>query len=157
MLVALTNASAVVASITFGMLTDRFHVTTVILLSTFGATISVFLFWGLATAMPLLCVFSVVYGFFAGGFSSTNAGVIKFVKGRDGSADVGIVIGVVSAARGIGSIASGPLSEALLRGKPWMGEAGFGYGSGYGGLIVFTGVTAAFGGMSIFGKRLGWM
>jgi hypothetical protein len=79
------------------------------------------------------------------------------VKGRDQSADVGIMIGIISAARGVGSIASGPLSEALVKGKPWAGEAGFTYGSGYGDLIVFTGVTAAFGGMSFFGKRLGWM
>lgn len=99
-----------------------------------------------------------MYGFFAGGFSSTNAGVIKWVKGRDasGSADVGIVIGIISAARGVGSIASGPLSEALIRGRPWAG-AEAGYGSSYGGLIVFTGVTAAFGGMSFLGKRLGWV
>jgi MFS family permease len=157
MLVALLNASGVFASISFGMLVDRFHVTTVILLSTIGATTSVFLLWGLSTALPLLCIFSIVYGFFAGGFSSTNAGVIKLIKGRDQSADVGIMIGIISAARGVGAIASGPLSEALVKGKPWLGQAEFGYGSGYGGLIVFTGVTAAFGGMSIFGRRLGWM
>lgn len=157
MLVALLNASGVFASVTFGMLTDHFHVTTVILVSTIGATLSVFLFWGLSTALPLLVLFSLVYGFFAGGFSSTNAGVIKWVKGRDGgSADVGIVIGIISAARGVGAIASGPLSEALVRGRPWTG-AEAGYGSSYGGLIVFTGVTAAFGGMSFLGKRLGWV
>jgi hypothetical protein len=32
-----------------------------------------------------------------------------------------------------------------------------GYGSGYGELIVFTGITAAVGGMSFLGKRLGWI
>ncbi|KUJ19832.1 MFS monocarboxylate transporter [Mollisia scopiformis] len=157
LLIALLNAAGVVATILFGMLVDRFHVTTVILLSSLGTTISVFLLWGLSTALPLLVVFSIVYGFFAGGFVSTNAGVIKLVKQGDGSADVGILLGIISAARGVGAIASGPLSDAVLRGRPWAGEAGGAYGSGYGGLIVFTGVSAAVGGVGFLGRRLGWV
>jgi len=157
LLIALLNGSAVFATIIMGMLCDRFHVTTVILLSTIGATISVFVFWGLSTALPLLCVFAVLYGFFAGGFVSTNAGVIKMVKRHDQSADVGMLLGVIRAGRGIGSVLSGPLSEELLRGRSWKGKAGLGYGSGYGSLIVFTGVTAAVGGLSFLGKRLGWI
>jgi len=156
LLVALLNGAAVFATIIMGMLIDRFHVTTVILLSTIGATLSVFVLWGLSTALPLLVVFSIMYGFFAGGFVSTNAGIIKLVKGLDQSADVGMMLGVTSAGRGIGSVLSGPLSEALLRGGSWKG-AGKGYGSGFGELIVFTGITAAVGGMSFFGKRLGWI
>ncbi len=157
LLVALLNAAGVVATVMFGMLCDRFHVTTVILLSTIGTTISIFLLWGLSTAMPLLVEFSIVYGFFAGGFVSTNAGVIKMVKQGDRSADIGILLGIVSAARGVGAIGSGPLSEALLRDKPWSGQAGFAYGSGYGGLIVFTGLSAAVGGVGFLGRRLGWV
>jgi predicted MFS family arabinose efflux permease len=157
LLVALLNGAAVFATIIMGMLIDRFHVTTVILLSTIGATLSVFLLWGLSTALPLLVVFSIMYGFFAGGFVSTNAGIIKLVKRYDQSADVGMMLGVTSAGRGVGSVLSGPLSEALLKGGGWRGKAGLGYGSGFGELIVFTGVTAAVGGMSFFGKRLGWI
>jgi len=157
MLVASVNASAVFASVVMGMLCDRFHVTTVILFSTVGATLAVLLFWGMSTALPLLCIFSILYGFFAGRFVSSNAGIIKLIKGRDQSVDVGIMLRVMSAARGLGSIVSGPLSEALMRGSHWKKEAGFGYGSGYGSLIVFTGVTTAFGGVSFLGKRLGWI
>jgi MFS family permease len=157
LLIALLNGAAVFATIIMGMLCDRFHVTTVILLSTIGATISVFVFWGLSTAYPLLCIFAVLYGFFAGGFVSTNAGVMKMVKRQDQSADVGMLLGVIRAGRGIGSVLSGPLSEQLLRGRIWEGKAGLGYGSGFGSLIVFTGVTAAVGGLSFLGKRLGWI
>jgi MFS family permease len=157
LLVALLNGAAVFATIIMGMLIDRFHVTTVILLSTIGATLSVFLLWGLSTALPLLVVFSIMYGFFAGGFVSTNAGIIKLVKRYDQSADVGMMLGVTSAGRGVGSVLSGPLSEALLKGGGWRDKAGAGYGSGFGELIVFTGITAAVGGMSFFGKRLGWI
>jgi hypothetical protein len=80
MLVALVNASAMVSTITMGMIIDRFHVTTVILLSTIGASISVFLFQGISTALPLLSIFSILYGFFAGGLVRTIAGMIKVVK-----------------------------------------------------------------------------
>lgn len=140
-----------------GMLIDRFHVTTVILLSTIGASMSVFLFWGFSTALPLLCVFSILYGFFAGGLVSTIAGMIKVVKQRDEYADVGTLLGLLSAGRGIGAVISGPLSESLLKGRPWEGQAGEAYGSGFGSLIVFTGVTATVGGVSFIGKRLGWV
>lgn len=157
LLVALVNAASVPSTIILGMLIDRFHVTTVILLSTVGAVVSVFLFWGFSDALPLLIVFSVLYGFFAGGFVSTNAGVIKAIKTLDENTDVGTLIGFLSAGRGIGAVVSGPLSEALLTSKPWKGEAALGYGTGYGSLIVFTGITAALGGASFLGRRLGWM
>ena len=157
LLVALLNGAGVVSTIIMGMLCDRLHVTTVVLLSTVGAAISVFIFWGLSTALPLLCVFSILYGFFAGGFVSTNAGVIKIMKARDEAADVGTMLGIISAGRGLGAVVSGPLSEVMLKDRPWEGEAGLGYGSGYGSLIVFTGVTAVVGGVSFLGKRLGWI
>jgi hypothetical protein len=79
------------------------------------------------------------------------------MKHRDESADIGSLLGVISAGRGVGAVVSGPLSEALLSGKPWQGDAGLGYGSGYGGLIVFTGVTATVGGVGFLGRRLGWV
>lgn len=157
LLVAISNASAVFGTIAMGVLCDRFHVTTVVMLSTVGAVISVFLFWGLSNALPLLCIFSILYGFFAGGFVSTNAGMLKEVQRMDVTADSGTLIGLISAGRGIGAVLSGPLSEVLLKARPWEGQASLAYGSGYGGLIVFTGATAAVGGVSFLWKRLGWM
>lgn len=157
LLVSLVNASAVVSTIGMGMMIDRFHVTTVIMLSSVGAAVSVFLFWGLSGALPMLCLFSIFYGFFAGGFVSTMAGVVKLVKEGDENTDAGSVLGVLSVGRGIGAVVSGLSSEPLLSGSPWKGEAGLGYGSGYGGLIVFTGVTATLGSVGFMGKRLGWM
>lgn len=52
---------------------------------------------------------------------------------------------------------SGPLSEVLLRGSPWKGQAGYGYGTGYGILIVFTGITALLSGGGFVGRRAGWV
>ena len=128
-----------------------------ILISTIGATLSVFLLWGFSTSFPLLCVFSLVYGLFAGGFTSTYTGSIQEVKRADNRAEAGLVFGLLAAGRGIGSVASGPLSEALLSEQPWVGDAIFGYGTGYGGLIVFTGISAMLGGMSWVCRRASWV
>ncbi|KAH6681406.1 major facilitator superfamily domain-containing protein [Halenospora varia] len=157
MLVSLVNGAGVLSTVGMGMLVDRVHVTTVILISSVGAAISVFLCWGLSNALPLLCIFSIFYGFFAGGFVSTNAGFLKVVKQRDESTDVGTLLGLMSAFRGVGAVASGPLSEALLRSQRWHGKPEVGYNSSFGGLIVFTGVTAAVGAVGFLGKRLGWV
>jgi MFS family permease len=157
LLVALVNAASVPSTILLGMLIDRFHVTTVVIISTVGAVLSVFLFWGFSDALPLLIVFSILYGLFAGGFVTTISGIVKAVKGLDETTDVGTLLGILSAGRGIGAVASGPLSEALLSSRPWQGKASLAYGTGYGGLIVFTGITAAVGGVSFLGKKLGWM
>jgi hypothetical protein len=84
-----------------------------------------------------------------------ECGVIKMVKIQDQSTDRGMLLGVIREGRGIGSVLSGPLSKEVLRRRSWEGKAEFGYGSGYGNLIVFTRVTAAVGGLSFLGKRLG--
>jgi len=88
---------------------------------------------------------------------STFAGVVKLVKQKDANADVWTLLGVISAARGLRAVVAGPLSERLLRGNPRERSGGEAYGSGFGTLIVFTGVTATFGGMSFLGRRLGWV
>lgn len=80
---------------------------------------------------------------------------MRDVKKKKASADPSIVFACLAAGRGIGNLVSGPLSEALIDGFPWRGNAGFAYGSGYGTLIVFTGITALFGGSSILGRRVG--
>lgn len=155
--VSLFNTTSVFSQVILGFLSDRLHITTVILISTIGATVSVFFLWGFSTSLPLLCIFSLVYGLFAGGFTSTYTGSIQAVQRADNRAESGLVFGLLAAGRGIGSVASGPLSEALLSERPWVGDAILGYGTGYGALIVFTGVSAMLGGMGWVGRRVGWV
>ena len=155
--VSLFNTTSVFGQVILGMLIDRIHVTSVTLISTIGATLSVFLLWGFSASLPLLCIFSLVYGFFAGAFTSTYTGVIQEVKKVDHRTEVGLVFGLLAAGRGVGSVVSGPLSEALLSERPWVGEAVAGYGSGFGGLIVFTGVSAMLSGVSWVARRVGWI
>jgi hypothetical protein len=112
-----------------------------------GATASIFLFWGLAASTPMLCIFSLMYGLFAGGFSASFPGVIKAVKTQSPDADAGIIFGLVPAGRGIGAVVSVPLSARMMGTGQW--EAGIGrYGTGLAVLIIFTGITALFGSIS---------
>ena len=150
----LVNVASVFGCIAMGTLTDRYHVTTCILICTIGAVIGTFLVWGFASSMGPLYLFCILYGLFAGSFTSTWPGVIRETQMQKHSADLGMVFGFLAAGRGIGNIASGPLSEALIQGLPWQKAADYAYGSGYGPLIIFTGTTALFGGLSFVVKPL---
>ena len=156
-LVALANAASVLGTILLGTCIDRFHVTTVILISTIGATLSVFFLWGFSITLPGLCIFSLVYGLFAGGYSTTNTGVVKVFRDQDHSADSGLILGSLGAGRGIGNVIAGPISAALIASDPLRGKAELGYGTGYGILILFTGIATALGGISFLWRRVGWM
>lgn len=85
---------------------------------------------------------------------------MKEVSRRRGSAgydyaDPVMVIGHLLLVRGVGNIISGPLSGALLRGMPWQGQATAGYGSGYGRLIMYSGLTGLVSGINVLWKWLG--
>ena len=154
---SLFNTTSVFGTIIMGSLTDRMNAISVVAIASVGATLSVFLLWGFSTSLPLLCIFSLLYGLSAGGFSSAWAGFNREVKKTDERAEPGLLFGFWAAGRGIGSVVSGPLSQALVSSKPWLGEAASGYGTGYGLLIVFTGITAMLGGTAWVGRRVGWI
>ncbi|EON65962.1 hypothetical protein W97_05204 [Coniosporium apollinis CBS 100218] len=155
--VILFNVASVFGCVAMGSMVDRFHVTTCIMVSTIGSTIGVFVFWGLSASLPLLYTFCVIYGLFAGSYTSAWPGITRYVQKEKAGIETSMVFAWLAAGRGIGNVVSGPLSEALLKGEPWRGEAALGYGSGYGGLIVFTGITAALGGLSFITRRVGWL
>ncbi|KAF8862774.1 putative MFS monocarboxylate transporter [Acephala macrosclerotiorum] len=143
LLVALLNLFSTLGSFAFGALCDRFPVTTVITISTVGATTSVFLLWGFAIELHILIIFTACYGFFAGGFSVIWWGMMKEVKEKCSTAKTGPLMGCFAAGRGLGAILGGLLSGPLLRQGRLNGRMGS--GTEYGVLIIFTGVSAAFG------------
>ncbi len=147
----------VLGTIVLGAQIDRLHVTTVILISTLGAALSVLTVWGTSTALPVLCAFSIMYGFFAGAFSTCWTGIVKEIQTSDTQADTGLIFGMFLAGRGVGNLASGPLSEALLTGKPSYDDVRLGFKTSYGMLIVFVGVIALLSGLSFVGRRLKWV
>ena len=90
-------------------------------------------------------MFAVIYGFFAGGFTSTYAGIVKSLREIAPDSEMGNVFGLLSLGRGIGNVISGPLSEALLNQAKIAAKDKhvLGYQSGYSMLIIFTGITAS--------------
>lgn len=137
-----------------GWLTDRYHVTTALNFCTVGTVLAVFVFWSFAIYQPILYVFALLYGLFAGGFPATWSGCSNPVR-REYPVQTGMVTSLFTAGKGLGSVISGPLSGALVASDSWRNSSIFAYGSGYGSLIVFSGVTAFFAGMGWVGKRCG--
>jgi MFS family permease len=156
--VMLVNLSASFGLMIMGTLSDRLTVTTCMFISASGVATSVLLLWGLSSSLPALYVFCVLYGLFAGSWSSTWPGIMRDMTQRSeqewyGKVDPVMVQGHLCVGRGLGNIVSGPLSGALIKGMPWQGQAIGGYGSGFGPLIVYTGVTASFSGLNFVLKR----
>ncbi|KAJ5151330.1 uncharacterized protein N7482_010582 [Penicillium canariense] len=155
--VTLVNLTSVFSSVLAGFLSDRYHVTTIILISTVGTVLSVFLLWGFAVTLPALYVFCTAYGLLAGGFSSTWSGIANEIQKANPDSDATVIFPFMETGRGIGNVVSGPLSETLLRADNWKGRASGAYGSGYGALVVCTGGTAIVGGISVVARQLKWI
>jgi len=153
-MVSILNTASVPGVIILSALCDNVDVVTVILVSALGSTLSIFLIWGFSTSLPALVFFAITYGFFAGGFTATYAGAVKELRRVSTGADLGSIFGLLSAGRGIGNVICGPVSETLLGHESWDGKALFAYGSDYGPLIVFTGVSAALALTPWFTRRL---
>ena len=152
--ISLCNGANVIGATFVGWLVDHYHVTTALNFCTLGTMFAVFLFWSFAVHQPILYIFAIAYGVFAGGFPATWSGCSNPVR-RDHPVETSMIISLFTAGKGIGSIISGPLSGALVLSDSWRNHVGFAYGSGYGYLIMFSGITASFAGIGWFGKRLG--
>lgn len=135
-----------------GFFVDKLHVTTCQAISMFGSVAGVFLLWGLSTSLAPLYLFSFSYGLFAGSYSTTWMGVARIVSSKVARAPPMIVFAFIIPVRGIGNIISGPLSAALLADPHWTGRAGFGYGTKYGPLIIFTGLSMLLSGVPLLGR-----
>ncbi|KAI8961923.1 MFS general substrate transporter [Daldinia sp. FL1419] len=155
---ALISLASVPGSLLIGLLNDTgLASTTVILISSFGSALSVFLLWGLGGhQVAVLVVFTIMYGFFAGGFSSTWSGILQEMKRRDGAMDTGLIFGMLLGGRGLGFVLSGPIGGALLEANRLKAEEFSGYATQYGPMVIYTGLTATLGAWGWFwtmGKR----
>jgi MFS family permease len=151
----LFNLAATAGLAGMGALTDGFGSVACILISAVGSAVPVFLLWGLSTSLPLVYVYCIAYGLFAGCWPSVWPAIIRETAQRGESRGFGYVdpmmtYGLLCVGRGLGSLIAGPLSEALLRNMPLQGHAFASYGSGYGVLIIFTGLAAVFSASGAF-------
>ncbi|KAL2144852.1 hypothetical protein VTI28DRAFT_8412 [Corynascus sepedonium] len=168
--VLLVNIAATVSSVVLGSMTDKLPATTCLVLSGVGASVAALTLWGLTSTLAGVYAFCVLYGLFAGGYTSIWPGIMRETTASpprresepegeqiDAYVDPSLVFGWLCAGRGIGNVVSGPLSSLLIHGRPWLGQAIGGYGSGYGSLIVYTGISAVVGGSAFFWRRLGML
>ncbi|KAJ6104793.1 hypothetical protein N7523_011113 [Penicillium sp. IBT 18751x] len=155
--VTLFNLTSVFSCVVVGFLSDRYHITTCILVLTVGTVLSVFFIWGFSTTIPTLYFFCIAYGLLAGEYSSTWSGVSNEIQRKNPDADATVIFPFMETGRGIGNVVSGPLSEVLLRADHWKGRAWGAYGSGFGTLVVCTGATALVGGISVLARQMKWL
>lgn len=164
LLLTLFNVPGIFASAFFGYLTDNrsfpVSATTATAISGISSSLSAFLLWGLTSqgSMALLVLFSITFGFFAGGYSATWGGVIDEMEreaaSRNEAIDTGIVYGMLNGARGLGYVTGGLAGVPLLKAGVVGPEGRFGYGTNYGPLIIFTGLSSIFGGWGLLWKGM---
>ena len=133
-----------------GFLVDRYHISNVLLLSAVVSTMCVFLFWGFATSDAVLYLFAILFGIFAGGYTAAWAGCAREVKKQHPGAEIAVIMGTTAAGRGVGCVVMGPISEVLLNLPRW--HVAGAYGTKFGTLILFTGVTSLLGRFGLFGR-----
>ncbi|CCF33631.1 monocarboxylate transporter [Colletotrichum higginsianum] len=131
LLLAAHNLATVFGQLGFGWLSDRTdNVFALMFVSSFVSSVAAFTLWGFAHSLALLVVFALVFGMFAGGF------LIFWAKfGAMLSDDPQPVFSMMAFGKGIGNLATGPITAGLLT-KP----VSWGYGMGrYESLILFLG------------------
>ncbi|RSL94222.1 hypothetical protein CEP52_012742 [Fusarium oligoseptatum] len=145
-LLALFSLASVPGSLIHGMLGDKTSSAKVILVSSLGSALPVFLLWGLSRHLSTMVLFVILYGFFAGGFSATWSSALQEIKGDDATIDTSLVFGMLLGGRGLGFVVAGPVSGALVSAGSSIstGDA-LGYATKYGPMILCTGVTAIMG------------
>lgn len=149
------NGGYGIGGILVGSIADRFQVSFAISITTIGGMVAAFVFWGLATSQAMLYLFAILWGIASGGFNATWPACAAVIRRNEpgGRVDTGIVVGLLAAGKGIGEVASGPLSAKVLE-IGWSSHARFAYGTSYGGLIVFCCLSSVLGGVAVFGRLL---
>lgn len=159
LLLTLINIPGICSSTFFGFLSDNkhFHLSSsaVTAISALSSALAAFLFWGMAAngGIALLILFALTFGFFASAYSATWGGVMNDMEQdaarRNEAVDSGVLYGLLNGARGIGYVSGGLLSVPLINAGGRTSIGGYGYGTTYGPLIVFTGMSLAFGGWGL--------
>lgn len=162
LLLTLFNLPGIMSSTLFGYLSDnkRFSLstTTVTAVSALSSALAAWLLWGLTCqgSMTMLIMFSMIFGFFAGGYSATWGGIInemtREAASKNEAIDTGMVYGLLNGSRGIGYVVGGIAGLPLLQVGAVTRIGGFAYSSSYGPLILFTGLSTVLGGWGAIWK-----
>ncbi|KAF2717524.1 MFS general substrate transporter [Polychaeton citri CBS 116435] len=160
LMLTLLNAPGILSSLGFGLLSDKFSLSAGAntLIAAMGSCVCTLFLWGLGSdrTPTFLIVFSLTYGFFAGGYSATWGGWIKDLE-REAAENneaihTGMLYGLINGARGVGYVVGGLTGLELVKagGVHESAPGGhIGYDTRYGAVILFTGLSAAVGGWSV--------
>lgn len=166
LLLTLFNIPGIASSTFFGYLSDNKRFTlsaaATTAMSAVSSALAALLLWGLtsqsqsAGSLALLVLFSVTFGFFASGYSGTWGGILleleKEAADANEAVDTGLLYGLLNGARGIGYVGGGLAAVELLKAGKGVTLGSFAYGTSYGPLILFTGLSSVFGGWSLLWK-----
>ena len=162
LMLTLFNIPGIASSSFFGYLSDNkrlpLSASTVTSIPPVSSAVCAFLLWGMTSqgSLALLILFSVTFGFFSSGYSATWGGVLNEMEreaaDRNEAIDSGMVYGLLNGVRGIGYVSGGLASVALLKAGTVSSSGRFAYGTSYGPLIVFTGLSSVFGGWVLLWK-----
>ncbi|PGH07568.1 hypothetical protein AJ79_06238 [Helicocarpus griseus UAMH5409] len=137
LLLALMSVSQVGGQFVFGSLSDRkVPVNVLACLSTLIAAVATLTLWRLATSLPVLIVFAIVYGFFGAGFTAIWARMSTAIT--DDVTAGPIVFSLLNFGKGIGNVFAGPVGGLLVSTSKSSG--GPPSSLSYRWVIVFTGV-----------------
>nr|OQO30280.1 hypothetical protein B0A51_03106 [Rachicladosporium sp. CCFEE 5018] len=140
LLLTLMSIAQVLGQLTFGYLSDQPRIPLPFLAgsSMLISSLAVYTAWGLAHTFPVLAAFALIFGFFGAGYTALWGRMGMAVSSEPSAAFA--AFGLLNVGKGIGNLAAGPLSGALL-GKGV--EAG-GYGVGrFGTVVLFSGTCLA--------------
>lgn len=127
----------------FGWLSDRkVHVSILSSFCCVATTIATALLWGLGKSLWPLVLYSIIYGFFAYGFSS-----LRVAMGRAVSPAQSSTLGTYSSfifLQGIGAVLVGPVAAGLMSGTIDVSR----YGAAlYEWIVIFVAASSTIGGM----------
>ena len=144
MLLSVMSAAQVMGQWTFGILSDKMGLNPLVLLSTIVTAVACFTSWGLAHDLAPLIAFSILFGFFAYGFSSMRARMGTAVSEEPTAALA--TFGILTFCQGSGNVLAGPISAGLLSGSVQRDSYGV---MRYKALVVFTGGCMLLSALSI--------
>ena len=144
MLLAVMSAAQVLGQWTFGFLSDKVGLNILVLFSTLATAVASFTSWGFAHDLAPLVVFSLLFGFFAYGFSSMRARMGTAVSEEPTAALA--TFGIFTFCQGLGNVLAGPISAGLLSGGIRRNSYGI---TRYKAMVVFTGSCMLLSALSV--------
>jgi len=151
LLFGILNLSQVFGQILIGWLSDSANIFLLLVASNLGSLLACAL-WITATGFNHLIFFAILYGVFAGGYSVL---VTRFVSALTSDAPTGLwLYGLLAFQRGVGNVASGPLSAFLLQTISMENQTDM--AAGFRNLIYFVGaclLAASVGGLGFIWKH----